>query len=315
MIPIILITGFLGSGKTTLIKELYSKLANKKVCYLINEFSQLDVDGQTLKMDGQEVITVTGGSIFCQCLVTQFITQLRSIAGNKNKWDALVIEASGISNPTTILRMLQETKLDSNYDLQTIITIIEPGTFLKLIQVLPVIRDQIKAANYIIINKIKSSKPEDIHKSLKEIKSLNSSAQINQTDFCRIDFDPLNISDASRLPVTGPIGHEPQSQFGKYSIKSSRVWNIEKLQTTVERFGADIYRVKGIIKIESSSPEIISGSVMNKKIDNTKLIHIDYSNSGWNIQDHNDPDAICHLDFIFNQEKSDEIRTAIRGMK
>jgi G3E family GTPase len=298
MIPIVLITGFLGSGKTTLIRELYSKLKHKKICYLINEFSQLDVDGQILQMDGRELITVTGGSIFCQCLVTQFIKQLSTIAEDKTDWDALVIEASGISNPGTVLKMLQETQLDKAYQLRSLISVVEPVTFVKLIQVLPVIKDQIKAANYILINKTGISDSDDLQKTIIEIDNLNQKALITQTDYCKINFDPLQISKISGLPTDGPVGHEPQKQFGKFSIKSSRIWDISKLQSVALKFKTDIYRIKGIIKRSED-----------------QIIQIDYSASGWNIQDHDNPDAICHLDFIYSQEKENQIRKAIREIR
>jgi G3E family GTPase len=298
MIPIVLITGFLGSGKTTLVRELYQNLKHKKICYLINEFSQLDMDGQILKMDKKTMISVTGGSIFCQCMVTQFISTLSKISQENSNWDALVIEASGISNPVSILKMLRETRLDDRFTLNVIINIVEPRTFVRLIETLPVIPDQIKAANYVLINKASISDSKEMEKSLNMINQLNHTAKIIQTDYCKIDFDPLDAHDITGMQTNGPAGHKPQPEFAKFSIRTTGIKDIAGLKSITEIHGQDIYRIKGFIKTKEN-----------------EISRIDYSGSGWKIEAHDDVHQRCHIDFIFNQKKADEIRKAIRAIK
>ncbi|MDH3982239.1 MAG: hypothetical protein OES84_04980, partial [Kiritimatiellaceae bacterium] len=79
MIPICLITGFLGTGKTTLLKRIVEENRDRKWIYLVNEFSALDVDGAIVSAENPDVISIPGGSIFCKCLVTEFIGQMTKI--------------------------------------------------------------------------------------------------------------------------------------------------------------------------------------------------------------------------------------------
>ncbi len=69
MIFLVLITGFLGSGKTTLLRHINASNPDKKIVFLVNDFSAVDVDYQILSETNDSVISVAGGSIFCKCLV------------------------------------------------------------------------------------------------------------------------------------------------------------------------------------------------------------------------------------------------------
>ena len=80
MIPIVLVTGFLGCGKTTLLKRFVDLHRERRFLYLVNEFNPQDVDGVLIRSEGVEVIAVPGGSLFCNCLVTDFIRTLTDIA-------------------------------------------------------------------------------------------------------------------------------------------------------------------------------------------------------------------------------------------
>jgi len=79
MIPLTLITGFLGSGKTTLLKTLNELNRESRLVFLVNDFSANGVDAALLAEEKDEIISVAGGSIFCKCLVTEFVNRLREI--------------------------------------------------------------------------------------------------------------------------------------------------------------------------------------------------------------------------------------------
>lgn len=153
MIPITLVTGFLGSGKTTLLKQIIKQNRDRKFVYLINEFSTEDIDGALISNDDTDTITIPGGSIFCKCLVTQFVSQLSKIPEHFSNVERVIIEASGIADPKVIRKMLKETHLSETYELQSVISVIDPLSFLKLLHTLPNIRSQIEAADLVIINK------------------------------------------------------------------------------------------------------------------------------------------------------------------
>jgi G3E family GTPase len=63
-----LLTGFLGSGKTTFLKRIIDRLANHKIGILMNEFGKISVDGILLQKNGVDIVEINNGSVFCSCL-------------------------------------------------------------------------------------------------------------------------------------------------------------------------------------------------------------------------------------------------------
>ena len=133
---------------------------DRRIAYLVNEFASIDVDGGLLAgvagdEDPPDVVPIPGGSIFCKCLVTTFIDHLSALVdGHASRpLDGVVIEASGAADPSVVQQMLSETKLDRSLSLASIVNVVDPGSFLKLIHTLPNIRAQAAAADLTILNK------------------------------------------------------------------------------------------------------------------------------------------------------------------
>ena len=102
MIPICLVTGFLGAGKTTFLKNHIRRTADRRFVYIVNDFSAIDVDGRLIGELDADVISVAGGSIFCRCVVTDFIKTLKSVQMEYDGIEGVIIEASGIASPGVI---------------------------------------------------------------------------------------------------------------------------------------------------------------------------------------------------------------------
>ncbi|MEJ5171442.1 MAG: GTP-binding protein, partial [Fimbriimonadales bacterium] len=110
MIPLVLVCGFLGSGKTTVLRHWARTEANRRLVFVVNEFSSRDVDSVLLGQDAKDVVPLPGGSIFCRCLAADFHRTMTALASGG--WDAIVAEASGIADPSSTRTLLAETGLD-----------------------------------------------------------------------------------------------------------------------------------------------------------------------------------------------------------
>lgn len=168
-IPTALVCGFLGSGKTTLLRHLARRLAGRRIAFLVNEISSRDIDAALLEEVAGEVTAVPGGSIFCRCLVSRFIEELRALAERQPPFEGLVVEASGVADPRVVHRMLAETRLDARYRLACVAAVVDPGQFLKLVRTLPNIRAQVEAADIVLINKADLYPEETLRAAEEEI--------------------------------------------------------------------------------------------------------------------------------------------------
>ena len=101
-IPATVITGFLGAGKTTLIRNLLQNAGGKRIALIINEFGDLGVDGDVLKGCGAEacseddIIELTNGCICCT-VADDFIPTMSKLLERENRPDHIVIETSGLA--------------------------------------------------------------------------------------------------------------------------------------------------------------------------------------------------------------------------
>ncbi|MBM3301346.1 MAG: GTP-binding protein, partial [Deltaproteobacteria bacterium] len=126
-----LISGFLGSGKTTFLKRMLKETPpDLKLMILMNEFGEEGIDGALVEDPELEMIEISRGSIFCACVKGDFIKALYRIAFVIQP-DVLVIEASGVANPTDIGRDLFDRVYKGNFASLEKVCLIDTGYFLE----------------------------------------------------------------------------------------------------------------------------------------------------------------------------------------
>ena len=104
-IKLYVLTGFLGSGKTTMLLKILDNLSQHKVGIIQNEFGRIDVDSEILKRDGLVMTELTRGSIFCTCLQLKFSQALAEMS--KQDIEYLFVESSGLADPSNIDEILE----------------------------------------------------------------------------------------------------------------------------------------------------------------------------------------------------------------
>ncbi len=248
MIPLCLVAGFLGSGKTTLLRRIAATNTGRRLLFLVNEFSAADVDGRTLAADGLDVRVLPGGSIFCRCLVSQFIGQLNAIAGRAEigPLDGVVIEASGMADPRVIARLLVETKLDARFSLSRVIAVADPVRLLKLIRTLPAIRAQLEAADVVVLNKCDLAPPAVCDEAEALARSLRPGATVLRAVRANVDVDPFPAS-----PLREPAGEYAACRdpaFETFRIACPDPVDPARLAAAVAAAGDDLYRLKGFAR-------------------------------------------------------------------
>lgn len=247
MIPVVLVTGFLGSGKTTFLRRIIATHRDRRLAYLVNEFAPVDVDGRLLAAEGVRVVSLPGGSIFCQCLVGSFIEQLRGIVERFHRpsepLEGLVVEASGIADPGVAGRMLRETRLDQVYRLSRVISVVDPGSFSKLLHTLPNITAQIEASDLAIINKADLFGEADLGEVERQLAAIKPGLSVVRASYCRVDVDLLGFQH-----VAGPSGDyasRADPLFAVMCLTMDGPVNIDALVEAIRSAGESVYRAKG----------------------------------------------------------------------
>jgi cobalamin biosynthesis protein CobW len=129
-IPVTVITGFLGAGKTSLIRHLISNVQGKKMALLINEFGDLGVDGELLKGCSDEtcteddIVELTNGCICCT-VADDFLPTLSQLLDRDEKPDHIVIETSGLALPKPLIKAFQWPEVRSRTTVDSVIAVVD----------------------------------------------------------------------------------------------------------------------------------------------------------------------------------------------
>ncbi len=190
--PIIVLAGFLGSGKTTLMQYFLSQFPEKKVAVLVNDFGEVPVDAAILSGHGvpdNMLFEVNGGSIFCACLKDNFILGLKALT--EFNPDLILVEASGMADPSGISPMIRNAGLADSCELMCTLCVFDAIKSLKLAANLTTIERQVANAHYVILNKTDIASQDEVDAATSYIKSKNSRATIFPATHCQFDVARL----------------------------------------------------------------------------------------------------------------------------
>ena len=184
MTKIDIISGFLGAGKTTLIKKLIKEaLGGEKVVLIENEFGEIGIDGGFLKEAGIEITEMNSGCICCT-LVGDFGAALRDVI-TKYSPDRIIIEPSGVGKLSDVIKAVADVKKDfEDVSLNSFITVADAGkTTMYMKNFGEFFNDQIENANTIVLSRTAKTPESKLEKAVAAIKEHNDKAVIITTDW------------------------------------------------------------------------------------------------------------------------------------
>jgi cobalamin biosynthesis protein CobW len=179
-IPTTVITGFLGSGKTTLVRHILAHAGHRRLALIVNEFGDMGVDGDILKACGNEscteddIIELANGCICCT-VADDFIPTMQKLLARKDRPEHIVIETSGLALPQPLVRAFNWPEIKAQVTVDGVITVVDAkalaeGRFADDEEALAVQRaaddnlehenpieelfeDQLNAADLVVVNK------------------------------------------------------------------------------------------------------------------------------------------------------------------
>ena len=191
--PVTLVTGLLGSGKTSLIKHLLAhKPPQARWVLIINEFGDIGIDGAVLSEQDTPLFEVNGGCICCSAQAN--LAQALNKVSQLESLDRLIIEPTGLGHPAQIIDLLKGHPSAQNFKLQNSFCVINLANFdLERYQKSAVLRDQISLADYLVLNKTDLVSTQQLEQSEAFLKSLRPvKTAIIPTQQAKIDLNWLD---------------------------------------------------------------------------------------------------------------------------
>ncbi|MDA3951978.1 MAG: GTP-binding protein [Spirochaeta sp.] len=283
MIPITIVTGFLGSGKTSLIAHILDTATERRVAVVVNDLAPHSVDsaflqgGEHIELRNTELIRSISGGRVGAGKRDALLDEIESVLTLDEPVEAIVIETSGSSPVLELAEGLQATKpLADRVYLDTVITVVDTGTFPDFWKdplLSPLLADQIRAADLVVLNKYDRAGFWQRRKSRKIVSRTNPTALIGSAEHGRLPVNEVIITgrrggaagdaagaqggtngrgSAERVTPTNPNFHPLVARF----LKEERPFHPDRLDTWLNGEWPGLVRIKGFVWLASDMEHV-----------------------------------------------------------
>jgi len=254
---VFIVSGFLGSGKTTLIKHLLTSPVEGigKIALIVNEVGEVGIDGTLLSGQNVDMVEITSGCICCT-LKTDFSKAVQEIHDRITP-DFLVVEATGVAQPGDILNSLLDPPMNEYSRLRGLVTVVNADIF-KAREVFGLFYDnQIRCADSLVLNKTDLVTPESVQEIQVVLRELNPGAVIFPTRYCAVEPSQLLRAESDDLKAHHHAPHDhdhpEEGGFQTFSFKDGHPMDREKLDEFLKSLPPTLFRLKGWVRFPEAS--------------------------------------------------------------
>jgi G3E family GTPase len=258
--PVVVVTGFLGSGKTTLVNRLIKQQADSLV--IVNEFGEVPVDHHLLESSEERTVALPNGCLCCHLRgdleETLIGAAMRRRRGDIAGFDRVIVETSGLADPGPVAQTLfADQALARDFKLGPVVTVVDLHEKSNLDS--EIARAQIAAADVVVLSK--SDRPNaDLEAARAEVRSINAAAQCIPAAFG--DLDPALLQKSGTDHVFSTAAAHPaglRSFVLRFERPVAKALLERFLAVLVDLRGADLLRVKGIVALDDGQHVAVQG--------------------------------------------------------
>lgn len=268
-IPVTLVTGYLGAGKTSFVNDILGQSAGKKFAIIVNEYGDIGIDGELINTGSEELIELTSG---CLCCVVRgdLIKALRQLLIKSSQWDGIIIETTGLANPSPVIQcFFADQILAAQCRLDAVVTLVDALHGLGQIAKSRDARDQIALASVIVLNKahgatqLIESKLHQLAPFAKILRTTQAkvpaAAVLHQKSFTSDHVETL----LTQFPHVAD--HHHTHEIESVSLMVEQAIDPKKFERWLSDLlmlhGLNILRCKGIVHFEGSTQKYIVQAV------------------------------------------------------
>lgn len=261
-IPVMIVTGFLGAGKTTFINELLSQNHGVRIGIIENEFGDISIDARLLTDYRPERIMELNNGCICCTIYNEFSLMLQELVKRHHHLEHLIIETTGVADPAPIIEpFYQDDDLKRIFELNGTVCMVDAGNFLaQADNAIP--QKQIILSDLIIVNKQNNTDEKTLKDICHKLNALNKTAVIAKTDYAQLDSLHLymlqpHLQDEFARKIRKPFYSENSgSEYHSFTIRFGGLLDETRFREWFPYFAslhkADIFRIKGLVNFENN---------------------------------------------------------------
>ncbi|MBM3569099.1 MAG: GTP-binding protein [Alphaproteobacteria bacterium] len=271
-IPVILVTGFLGSGKTTLIAAILSQPGFDRTLVVVNEFGEVGIDHDLLEASSEDVVLLANGCLCCTIrgnLVDTLIdAQAQAQAGRLRRFERVVIETSGLADPAPVLGfVLGDARWQADYVLTGVVTVCDGLAGLAALDRFPEAVSQASLADRLVITKGDIAPRAAVDALRARLRTLNPGADILEVSRGAIEARRILDLDRPAAEENPPPPHRHDDDDAadralrrhgmarrRYLVTPLDQAGLERLTAALrDANGPDLLRIKGLLRLQGDA--------------------------------------------------------------
>ena len=245
-VPVVLVAGFLGSGKTTVVNHLLAHAEGKRIAAVVNDFGAVNIDAELITGAAGGVISLSNGCICCS-LEGDLLRTLAILLRRDPRPELIVIETSGVADPTDIVRNLMDPVIWREAPLETVLCMVDATTPMAMLDD-ALLRSQIRAADVVALSKGDLADAADQARVRDAVRAMRPAAMMVDAPHGEIPAALLFPSDVDRAPAPREPGRPPPAadRFETLSWTSEQPVSLSRLQQAIGRLAPKLARAKGL---------------------------------------------------------------------
>lgn len=254
--PVTIVGGFLGSGKTSLLNHILTRTNGKRVAVLVNDFGAINVDAKLIVAIEGETVSMLNGCVCCT-IRDDLLIEVERLLASEDPPEHIVIETSGVSKPVSVAETFINPSVQSFVDVRIIVVLDALLAFDEQAEYHDLAIDHIRLADLVVINKTDLVTSQQLSDLKRKVESIAGRSRIWETSFGEVPLQLIfdDLANRAMACVQSVHAREPEHPHHDYEFKtwtycSEASWSFNALQRAMETLPSDIYRAKGIVRLD-----------------------------------------------------------------
>lgn len=272
-VPVTIVTGFFGSGKTTLINQILREQPGRNIAVIENEFGEAGVDGDLLVDTDGLIVEINNGCVCCT-VGSDLARILGQLADSRKQglacFERVIIETTGLANPSAVAQaFFADPKVGAYFAIDAIVTVVDAMHASQQLKDHREANAQVRFADSILISKGDLASAEQIRALKYQLQAMNPGAPIQPASFGRPEA--LSILDVASFNLDSKLAIDPyfldhiglphDHAVSSFVYRSRRPFALDRLERFLRSvcrvYGTKLWRCKGILDVEGATERIV----------------------------------------------------------